>query len=119
MANLAKVRALRAKRKSRVRKKISGSGERPRLTVYRSAMHMSAQVIDDVKGVTLVAVSSFGKDAPGGRAKKEVCEELGKQLAAKCLEKNVSSVVFDKNGFSYHGRIKALADGARAGGLKF
>lgn len=119
MANLAKIRALRQKRKSRVRKKVTGSGERPRLSVYRSAMHMTAQVIDDSKGLTLVAVSTFGKGGPGVRAKKEVCEELGKQLAAKCLEKNVTAVVFDKNGFSYHGRIKALADGARAGGLKF
>jgi large subunit ribosomal protein L18 len=82
-------------------------------------MHIYAQVIDDVQGHTLVSVHSFGKAAKGQRANTDKCKELGKQLAEKCLAKNVKSVVFDKNGFAYHGRLKAIADGAREAGLDF
>lgn len=118
MANTIKKAALREKRKKRIRKKIFGTAERPRLSVFRSARHVYAQVIDDVKGVTLTCVHSFKKGAEQ-RANKAVCNELGKKLAANCKAKNITEVVFDKNGFAYHGRIQALAEGAREGGLNF
>jgi large subunit ribosomal protein L18 len=113
---VAKKMQLRARRKLRIRKKVSGTGERPRLSVFRSARHISAQVIDDLSGKTLVSIHSY---EAGGRANKEVCTKLGKELAAKCKAANIGSVVFDKNGYNYHGRIQALADGAREGGLEF
>jgi large subunit ribosomal protein L18 len=119
MAKTAKKSILRDRRKMRGRKRISGTEVRPRLSIYRSDSHMSAQVIDDVKGVTLAAVSSFEKGAPDRRASIPVCAELGKKLAERCKDKNINAVVFDKNGFTYHGRVKALADGAREGGLQF
>ena len=119
MAKTSKKTVLRARRKLRGRKRISGTEARPRLSVYRSDSHMSAQVIDDVKGITLAAVSSFSKGADHKRASIPVCADLGKQIAAACLAKNIKAVVFDKNGFTYHGRVKALADGAREGGLQF
>lgn len=106
---------LRARRKLRIRKKVSGTTERPRLSVFRSARHISAQVIDDLSGKTLVAVHSYDV---GTRANKEVCSKLGKDLAAKCKASKIEAVVFDKNGYRYHGRIQALADGAREGGLQ-
>ena len=109
---------IRLKRKKRIRRSISGTTERPRLSVYRSVRHLYAQVIDDVTGKTLEHVHSFKKGA-AGNANKEVCSELGKKLAEKCKAKNITKVVFDKNGFSYHGRLKAFADGAREGGLDF
>jgi large subunit ribosomal protein L18 len=107
---------LRAKRKKRIRGRLEGTTERPRLSVYRSAKHMFAQVIDDVTGKTLASVGSFSMDK---RATREVCAELGKSLAAKCKEKSIGKIAFDKNGFAYHGRVKAFADGAREGGLEF
>ena len=118
MANTIKKAALREKRKKRIRKKVSGTAERPRLSVFRSTRHVYAQVIDDVKGVTLASVHSYKKGATGN-ANKAVCSELGKKLAESCKAKNISAVVFDKNGFAYHGRIQALAEGAREGGLNF
>jgi large subunit ribosomal protein L18 len=108
--------ALRQRRKMRIRKKVEGTTERPRLTITRSARHVYAQVIDDRRGVTLAAVHSFDGEK---RAGKEVCGELGKKLAASCKEQNISKVVFDKNGYAFHGRVKAFADGAREGGLDF
>jgi large subunit ribosomal protein L18 len=108
--------ALRQRRKLRGRKKISGSLERPRLSIFRSSYHVSAQVIDDINGKTIASIHSF---AEGSRANKDVCAKLGKELAARCKSQGVSKVVFDKNGYMYHGRIKALADGAREGGLDF
>lgn len=111
---------LRLKRKRRIRKKISGTAERPRLCVFRSPRHVYVQVIDDDKGITLASSSSMGKEAAGnGRANIEVCKEVGKRVAEKCKAINVSSVVFDKGGYAYHGRVKALAEGAREAGLKF
>jgi large subunit ribosomal protein L18 len=109
---------LRAKRKLRIRKKVSGDVSRPRLSVFRSATHIYAQVIDDGAGKTLAQVSSFAK-GKHRRANVDVCSELGKELAGRCKALNISKVVFDKNGYAYHGRIKALADGAREGGLDF
>lgn len=102
----------------RIRKKISGTTERPRLSVFRSDMHVYAQVIDDTKGATLVSISSYEK-GKHRRASIPVCADLGKALAERCKAKNIGTVVFDKNGFTYHGRVKALADGAREGGLQF
>jgi large subunit ribosomal protein L18 len=117
--NTVKKQALRLKRKKRIRSRISGTAERPRLSIYRSARHMSAQLIDDVKGVTLLTVSSFGKGEKDQRASVKVCVELGKKVAEQCKAKNITRIVFDKNGFNYHGRVKAIADGAREGGLQF
>lgn len=110
--------ALRLKRKKRIRKKIEGSLERPRLSIFRSARHVYAQVIDDLSGKTLASVNSYEKGKPG-RAGVESCTELGKKLAEACKGKNITQVVFDKNGYAYHGRVKAFADGAREGGLQF
>lgn len=118
MAQTEQKAAHREKRKKRIRKKVFGTTERPRLSVFRSARHVYAQVIDDVRGVTLAHVHSFTKGSEQ-RANKALCSELGKKLAATCKAKNISKVVFDKNGYAYHGRIMALADGAREGGLEF
>ena len=109
---------LRARRKKRVRGKVTGTADRPRLSVFRSATHVYAQVIDDSEGKTLVSVSSFEK-GNHKRANTDVCGELGKTLAERCKGKNIDKIVFDKNGYNYHGRIKALAEGAREGGLNF
>ena len=118
MAKTSEKSVLRTRRKLRGRKKITGTDARPRLSVFRSDRHISAQVIDDGKGVTLVSVSSYEKGAHQ-RANKTVCSALGKKLAERCKAKNINQVVFDKNGFTYHGRISALAEGAREGGLQF
>lgn len=114
---LVKAQNLRAKRKARIRAKISGTSERPRLSVYKSARHLYAQVIDDVSGKTLASVSSFGKESKG--ANVAACSELGKTLAERCKAASVSQIVFDRNGFQYHGRVKAFADGVREAGLSF
>lgn len=108
----------RQKRKVRIRKKILGTEERPRLSVFRSSRHIYAQVINDATGSTLACVHSFNKDKQE-RANASNCSELGKKLAEACKAKNITKVVFDKNGYQYHGRVKALADGAREGGLQF
>lgn len=118
MSKTSSKTALRTRRKMRGRKKISGTAERPRMSVFRSARHIFVQVVDDVSGKTLLSVGTFAK-GKADRANKEVCTEVGKQLASKCKEKNITKVVFDKNGYTYHGRIKALADGAREAGLDF
>jgi len=117
MANkVSKKNELRLRRKLRIRKKVSGTTERPRLSVFRSARHITAQVIDDSTGRTLVAVHSY---EVGSRANKDVCTKIGKDLAAKCKAAKINAVVFDKNGYQYHGRVAALATGAREGGLDF
>lgn len=103
--------------KSRVRGKISGSAERPRLSVYRSNKDIYAQLIDDKEGKTLASASSRGLKAKG--TKVEISAEVGKAIAEKAKSVGIETVVFDRNGFIYHGRVKALADGAREGGLKF
>ncbi|MFU2209189.1 50S ribosomal protein L18 [Solidesulfovibrio sp. C21] len=111
----------RARRKVRIRKKLVGSAERPRLVVFRSNRHIYAQVIDDLSGQTLVSSSSLtlGKADVPLKADKEAATKVGKDLAQKALERKIEAVVFDRSGYLYHGRIKALADGARDGGLKF
>ena len=108
----------RLKRHKRVRGKISGTPERPRLAVYRSNANISAQIIDDVNGVTLVSASSYEKDFEGG-SNKEAARKVGNTLAKRALEKGISAVVFDRGGYIYHGRVSELAEGAREGGLKF
>ena len=116
MDRFAKKIFLKARRQKRVRSKIEGTFERPRMCVSRSAKHVYVQVIDDLSGKTLVSISSF-KSAE--RAGRKLCKELGTNLALKCKEKNITQVVFDKSGYAYHGRIAAVAEGAREGGLKF
>lgn len=107
----------RARRKGRVGAKVSGTSARPRLSVFRSNRGIYAQLIDDGGGKTLAAVSALEIKDRG--KKSAVSFELGKLIAKKAAEKNISKVVFDRNGYKYHGRVKALADGAREGGLKF
>lgn len=108
----------RVRRHKRVRTKISGTAERPRLCVFRSNANIAVQVIDDVKGVTLVSASSVDmKLANGGNI--EAAKAVGAEVAARALKANISSVVFDRGGYLYHGRVKALADSAREAGLNF
>jgi|UniRef100_A0A7V6A522 large subunit ribosomal protein L18 len=113
---------MRLKRKTRIRKNLSGTSARPRLSVFRSARHIYAQIIDDFQGVTLVAAGSLSpeiKDKLGGLKKMEAAREVGKLLADKAKSKGIEQVVFDRNGFLYHGRIKSLADSCREHGLVF
>ena len=102
----------RLRRHRRVRNKISGTAARPRLDVFRSAKHIYAQIIDDEQGVTLVSASTMDKDFNGFGGNVEAAAEIGKKVAAKALEKGITEVVFDRGGYVYHGRVKALADGA-------
>ena len=111
--------AQRLKRHKRVRGKISGTPERPRLAVYRSNAHISAQIIDDVNGVTLVSAITYEKSFEGIGSNKEAARKVGATLAERALEKGISAVVFDRGGYIYHGRVSELAEGAREGGLKF
>lgn len=111
--------AARIRRHARVRKNISGTAERPRLNVYRSLNHIYAQIIDDTKGVTLVAASSMDKDFEGYGGNVEAATKVGKMVAEKALAAGIKQVVFDRGGYVYHGRVAALADGAREGGLEF
>jgi len=109
-------------RKARVRKKIAGTTERPRLSVYRSLAHMYAQVIDDTTGRTLAQASTLSPELKGSVAeldKKGAAKKVGELVAKKCLEKQITKVVFDRNGLDYHGRVAAVADGAREAGLQF
>jgi large subunit ribosomal protein L18 len=110
-------RVKRGIRHNRVRSKISGSAQKPRLSVFRANRHIYAQLIDDLSGKTLASVSSL--EIKTKAKKSELAMEVGKALAAKAKEKNISEAVFDRGGFAYHGRVKALAEGAREGGLKF
>jgi large subunit ribosomal protein L18 len=112
----------RERRKMRVRKKIFGTETRPRLSVFRSAKHIYAQVIDDVSGTTLAAAGTASKVARAQAGKKtEQAKRVGALIAQACKEKNIEAVVFDRNGFRYHdgGRVQAVAEAARAGGLRF
>lgn len=113
----------RLRKKARVRSKVSGSAETPRLSVFRSLNNVYAQLIDDTKGVTLLEASSLSKELAdemkNSKGKVSKSTLVGKLLAKKATEKGIKTVVFDRNGFTYHGRIKAVADGAREGGLKF
>jgi large subunit ribosomal protein L18 len=112
-------RELRRRRHSRIRGKISGSTTRPRLCVYRSLKNIYAQVIDDVTGKTLVAASSLDKDFDTYGGNKDAAKIVGEAVAKKAIDKGITEVVFDRGGYLYHGRVKELADGARAAGLKF
>ena len=112
-------KAARVRRHARVRKNISGTAERPRLNVFRSAKHIYAQVIDDVKGVTLVSASSMDKDFEGYGGNVEGAKAIGQKVAEKAIAAGIKAVVFDRGGYIYHGRIKELAEGAREAGLKF
>ena len=109
----------RLHRHTRVRGKITGTVQRPRLNVYRSLNHIYAQIIDDVKGVTLVAASSVEKDFGMAGGNKEAAKKVGELIAKRAAEKGITEVVFDRGGYVYHGRVKELAEGAREGGLKF
>jgi large subunit ribosomal protein L18 len=112
----------RLRRKAHVRKKVDGDADRPRLVVYRSNSHIYAQIVDDTLGKTLVAASTLSEEVKGAIAdldKKGAASLVGKAVAARAKAAGVEKVVFDRNGFRYHGRIAALADGAREGGLDF
>ena len=112
----------RLKRKRRIRKKLSGTKEQPRLSVFRSSRHIYAQIVDDTEGHTLVAASSLEKqvrEQPRFDNKVAVANFVGKLLAERATDKGIKRVVFDRNGFLYHGRVKAVSDGAREAGLEF
>ncbi len=113
--------AARIKRRARIRKKIRGTSEQPRLSVFRSAKHLYAQIIDDSAGTTLVAASTADKEVKGQsdfENKRAAASAVGKLVARRALDKGIKRVVFDRNGFLYHGRVKALSDGAREAGLE-
>ena len=112
-------KAQRLHRHTRVRAKISGTPERPRLNVFRSNTNIYAQIIDDVAGVTLVSASTLDKSFEGATGNKEAARKVGKLLAERALAKGIETVVFDRGGYVYHGRVQELAEGAREGGLKF
>ncbi len=113
----------RLRSKTRIRKKISGTGDVPRLTIYRSLNQIYAQIIDDSTGNTLVSASSLSKEVldeiKNTKGKVSKSKIVGNLVAKKAIEKKISSVVFDRNGYRYHGRVQAIAEGAREGGLKF
>ena len=118
--NIKSKREKRKIRHKRVRAVVKGTSDRPRLSVFRSASHIYAQLIDDVKGITLFAADDMGRKAKNKESNKEKSAyRVGEVLAKKALEKGINSVVFDRGGYKYHGRVKSLADGARAGGLNF
>ncbi len=119
MVNKPDKNKARLKRHRRVRAKISGTPSCPRLNVFRSSKHIYAQLIDDVNGVTLVAASSMDKDFEGFGGNKEAAKKVGQLIGKKAVEKGIETVVFDRGGYLYHGRVKELADGARESGLKF
>lgn len=117
MTNLAKKLLNKSLRKARVRSTVNGSAERPRLTVTISNLHVSAQLIDDAKGVTLAAATTVGKKATGSMSEKAAA--IGTEIAKKAVKANIKAVVLDRNGRAYAGRLKALADAARKEGLEF
>jgi large subunit ribosomal protein L18 len=119
MINRPDTSAQRRKRHKRVRSKISGTPERPRLNVFRSEKHIYAQVIDDINGVTLCSASSVEKGFSGSGSNKEAAKKVGKAVAERAVAKGVESIVFDRGGYIYHGRVRELAEAAREGGLKF
>ena len=118
MVNKPDKNEARLRRHRRVRGKISGTAERPRLDVFRSSKHIYAQIIDDVAGVTLVSASTVEKGFEGFGGNVEAANKVGKAIAEKALAKGIKTVMFDRGGFVYHGRVKALAEGAREGGLE-
>lgn len=110
--------AKRYRRRLKIRKTVSGTAERPRVVIFRSAKNISAQVIDDVAGKTLVSVQSFGKNGVEAKANKEGAEKVGKALAEKLSTANVKNVVFDRAGYKYHGVVKTFADTLRESGIQ-
>ena len=112
-------RGQRIKRHNRVRGKISGTAERPRLCVFRSENHIYAQIIDDVAGNTLVSASTVEKSFEGNGSNIEAAKKIGAVIAERALQKGIEDVVFDRGGYIYHGKVAALADAAREAGLKF
>ena len=119
MINRPDTRSQRIKRHQRVRAKISGTPERPRLNVFRSETNIYAQIIDDVTGKTLVAANSLEKDFECEGTKTDAAKKVGMMVAERAKAKGIENVVFDRGGYLYHGRVKALAEGAREGGLNF
>jgi large subunit ribosomal protein L18 len=123
MANNSTKRRLgRIRRRKSIRKRISGDASRPRLSVFRSLRHIYAQVIDDLDGTTLVAASTMDKDVAaevGELGKKDAAKVVGRVLAERAVAKEIGKVVFDRNGYKYHGRVRSLAEGAREAGLDF
>jgi large subunit ribosomal protein L18 len=109
----------RLKRKVHIRKRISGTSERPRMTVFRSNRALMVQVVDDAKGHTLASISTLEKELRNLKATVEGAGQLGEAMGKRLLEKNITTVVFDRNGYLYHGVIKALADGTRKAGIRF
>lgn len=109
----------RERRHIRVRRKISGTSECPRLCVYRSNSNIFAQIIDDVKGITLVSASTLDKEVKTKHSNKEAAKEVGALIAKRAIEKNIKEVVYDRGGYIYHGVVKELAEAARAAGLEF
>lgn len=115
-------KVMRLKRKKRIRQRVFGTPERPRLTVFRSARHIYAQIIDDTKGITLVSASTVEKEVKDrGKLENKVsaATQIGKLIAERATGKGIKAVVFDRNGYLYHGRVKAVSDGAREIGLDF
>ncbi len=113
---------MRVRRKKRIRKSVNGTGARPRMSIFRSAKHIYAQVIDDETGATIASASTMSKDLKGGLGdgnKRDAAKKVGALVAEQCKSKGVTKVVFDRNGYLYHGRVKALADSAREAGLDF
>ena len=119
MVNKPDSNKARLKRHARVRAKISGTPERPRLNVFRSAKHIYAQLIDDVNGVTLASANTLEKGFEGATGNAEAAKKVGVVLAERAKAKGIEQVVFDRGGYVYHGRVAALAEGAREGGLQF
>ncbi len=111
--------AARLRRKIRIRKTVKGTAARPRLTVYRTARHMYAQLVDDEAGRTVATASTLNAELDGHRGNKSAAGAIGTAIAEKAKEAGISTVVFDRNGFKYHGRVQALAEAARKGGLTF
>ena len=110
---------IRARVHKRIRRKLAGSSERPRLAIFRSVAHIYAQVIDDTRGATLVSASSVDKGGKTNGGNVAAAKKIGKLVAERAKEKGIKSVVFDRGGYPYHGRVKALADAAREAGLEF
>lgn len=119
MVNKPDGNKVRQKRHKRVRAKVSGTAERPRLNVFRSLQNVYAQLIDDAEGVVLASASSVEKDFEGYGGNKSAARKVGETIASRAVEKGITNVVFDRGGYIYHGRVKELAEGAREGGLKF
>ena len=122
MARVKTNKARRVMRHIRVRRKVKGTSERPRLAIYRSLNHIYAQVIDDTKGITLAAASSLEnelKSKSDGKRKMEIAYQVGELISERAKEKGINTVVFDRGGYKFHGRLQSLADAARKGGLVF